>query len=98
YAEDIRIRHIAQSAAVSESECLRCFRALIGSTPNRYLNQYRLRRAGQLLRGTELKVAEIAEACGFREMSYFARAFRLAYGVAPSEYRRYGDRSPEPGA
>lgn len=88
YTEDIRIVHIADSAAISESECLRCFQKLIGTTPNRYLKEYRLSRAEELLSTTELKITEIGERCGFQEMSYFAKAFREQYGVTPSVYRR----------
>ncbi|MBR1866827.1 MAG: helix-turn-helix transcriptional regulator [Lachnospiraceae bacterium] len=88
YKEDIRTIHIADSVAISESECLRCFQKLIGTTPNRYLKEYRLSRAEELLSTTGLKITEIGERCGFQEMSYFAKAFREKYGVTPSAYRR----------
>jgi len=88
YAEDIRIAQIAASAAVSESECLRCFQQLIGTTPNRYLIRYRLDRAEELLKTTALSITEIGGRCGFREMSYFAKAFRLRFGQSPSQWRK----------
>ena len=41
-----------------------------------------------MLETTELKVSDIAVTCGFKEMSYFAKAFRAQQGCTPSDYRR----------
>ena len=88
YAEDVSVEQIAASAAISPSECLRCFHDMIGTTPNQYLRDQRTQRAAELLCGTGLQVSEIAAQCGFRDASYFARAFRQVYGCGPTDYRR----------
>ena len=88
YGENLPIRAIAQAASLSDSECLRCFRASIGTTPNRYLRDYRIQRAAQLLTETNLPVATVAERCGFSDVSYFTKTFRLLRGTAPAAYRR----------
>ncbi len=87
YQEEISIEQIAKSAQVSESECLRCFRNTIGTTPIQFLKEYRLQRAAYLLRTGNQKIVDIGIQCGFQDMSYFAKTFRLAYGCTPSEYR-----------
>lgn len=87
YREEIRLREIADSASISESECLRCFRAAIGTTPIQYVKQYRLQKAAELLKTQGFNVSETAEQCGFTDMSYFAKEFRKAYGCTPSKYR-----------
>ena len=87
YAEEIDTSAIAASAAISESECLRCFKKMLNTTPNRYLATYRLEQAEALLLHTNLLIAEIGAKCGFNEMSYFARAFRMKYGSTPRTYR-----------
>lgn len=99
FPEELTAARIAQSAAISESECLRCFRSVMGTTPMRYLRQFRVQRAAELLETTEEKIADVGAACGFQEMSYFARAFRDLKGRPPSRYRRErrsaaGDESP----
>lgn len=95
FTEEIRVGDIARSAAVSESECLRCFRKIIGTTPARYVRQLRIQKAAGLLAGSEEKIVEIGARCGFQEMSYFARAFRDEMGCTPSEYReRKGAGAP----
>ena len=88
FAETITVRQIASSACVSESECMRCFRQTIGTTPVSYLKGYRLQCAADLLKNTDLSVSSAASQCGFQEMSYFARTFRQAYGCTPSSYRK----------
>lgn len=88
YGNEITIAQIAGSVMISESECLRCFRSMIGTTPIQYVKQFRIQRAEELLRETDLKVADIGARCGFQEMSYFARTFREIKGCTPSEYRR----------
>ena len=88
YSEVLTVRAIAAAASLSDSECLRCFRSTIGIPPNRYLRDYRIQRAAQLLTETGLPVAAVAEQCGFSDVSYFAKTFRQLRGTAPSAYRR----------
>lgn len=87
YGEALTVAQIAHSAAISESECLRCFHTMIGVTPIQYVKQFRVRKAAELLESTDQKVADIGALCGFQEMSYFAKTFRQFKGVTPSEYR-----------
>lgn len=87
FSEELSVAQIARSAAVSESECLRCFRAAIGTTPIRYVKQYRIQRAAQLLTATRERICDIAARCGFQDMSYFTKTFREQKGCTPKEYR-----------
>lgn len=88
YASELSTAAIAASASISESECLRCFRSTIGTTPIRYLKQYRVQQAAKLLMETNWKVSDIAVRCGFLDMSYFTKAFRETMGTVPTEYRK----------
>lgn len=87
YMEELSAAQIARSAAVSESECLRCFRSAIGTTPIRYVKQYRIQKASQLLTSTRERICDIAARCGFQDMSYFTKTFRELKGCTPREYR-----------
>ena len=88
FGSELNMERIASSASISESECLRCFRTTIGTTPIQYLKQYRIQQAGQLLLNTDEKISEIASRCGFQDMSYFTRIFREQMGCTPSQYRK----------
>lgn len=87
-ADELTVADIARSAAVSESECMRCFRAVLDATPIQFLRRFRVRRAAELLETTALSVADVGALCGFREMSYFSKTFREAHGCTPREYRQ----------
>lgn len=97
YAEEISLEMIADSASISKSVCLRCFRQIIGFTPIRYLVEYRIEKAAESLMATHDKVNEIAIACGFSDISYFSKCFRTIKGVTPIEYRRsLSSKTPHP--
>lgn len=85
--EQITTEQIARSAAVSVSECLRCFRRMMDLTPKEYLRQHRVRHAATLLEKTDKSITQIGEECGFEDMSYFARVFREKKGCTPTQYR-----------
>jgi len=46
-----------------------------------------LRLAKTMLNSTENSVTEIAKSCGFDNVYYFSRTFRIHEGISPSEYR-----------
>ncbi|MBQ7839468.1 MAG: helix-turn-helix transcriptional regulator [Lachnospiraceae bacterium] len=88
YGHELNTANIARSASVCESECLRCFRSTIGTTPIQYVRQYRIQQVCQLLTSTQEKISDIAARCGFQDISYFTKVFREAKGMVPSEYRK----------
>ena len=88
YAEPLTVADIARSAALSPSECLRCFRRTVGRTPTRYLRDVRLRQTAALLAGTGMPVAEVAARCGFDDVSYFTRTFRAQRQLTPTAFRQ----------
>lgn len=88
YNGDLTLAGIAESAAVSENECLRCFRSMIGCTPIQYVKQVRIQKAAELLASTDRKISDIGAECGFQEMSYFAKTFRELKGCTPGEFRK----------
>lgn len=61
---------------------------LLGVSPNKYLQNERMRLAADLLADGELTVAEVAYRVGMQDASYFNKCFKAAYGVPPSKYAR----------
>ena len=88
YAEEVTLEAMAKSASISKSEALRCFRSALQTTPYRYLMDYRLQIAANLLKETKLPISEIAVMTGFNQQSYFGKCFREKMGCSPSDYRK----------
>ncbi len=87
YDEDISNQTLMRLAACSESVLLRSFRKTVGTSPMRYLTDYRLERAAAQLLATDAKVSEIAARVGFHDISYFTKCFRRATGQTPRQFR-----------
>ncbi len=88
YAQNITLDDLAQSANVSKSECLRCFKQTLQTTPFRYLIDFRLSKATKLLKETNLNIKEIMNQTGFHDQSYFGKCFRQKTGCSPKKYQR----------
>lgn len=87
YREEIKLEMIAASGGVSKAECLRCFRNTLGTTPYKYLMDYRLMKAAGLLTGTDRQIGEIAVLTGFEKPSYFGKCFKERFSCTPHAYR-----------
>ncbi len=59
-----------------------------GMTLGTYLNKQRLGEAKNLLLNSNMKIAEIAYACGFSDEKYFMKLFSKYENVTPSKYRQ----------
>ena len=78
---------LARRSKLSSQRLARLTKRLFGLTPSQFITKSRIAAASRLLRETNRSVAEIAHACGFSDHSAFARAFRSATGVTPSQFR-----------
>ena len=87
YAEPLTVSQISTASAISESECYRCFRKVLDTSPIDYLLQYRIRAAAGLLSGSDRSIADICFATGFNSPSYFAKVFRQELLMSPRKYR-----------
>lgn len=88
YGEDISLDKLAKSANVSKSECLRCFKASMQTTPYKYLTEYRLSKAVELLKKSDEPIGTIASSVGFRQISHFGKCFKEKTGLSPRDYRK----------
>ena len=88
YAEPLMLRDLAAVVHLEPAYFSTVFKRATGVSPFRYLANYRLRQARQLLLSTDHSVAEIALASGFRDPFYLTRVFKKAEGLSPREYRR----------
>lgn len=87
FHRDLSIKELAENVSFSPSYFFKIFKRAANTTPAEYLISVRLSNAKQLLLESDLTVAEIAEACGFHDASYFSYYFKKSFGMTPSSYR-----------
>jgi AraC-like DNA-binding protein len=88
YAEPLDVATIAAVVHLSPAHFSRCFRAVFGETPHRYLQRRRIERSMFLLRETGRSVTDVCCDVGFTSLGTFSRTFRAIVGETPSGYRR----------
>jgi AraC-like DNA-binding protein len=82
------LENLAKEAGLSRAAFARNFSASVGEPPHSYLTRWRMGIAAQLLEETDLRLGEIASRVGYRSEFSFSRAFKLARGASPIQYRR----------
>jgi AraC-like DNA-binding protein len=88
YAGPLYVRAVAAVAHISPAYFSRCFRAVFGESPHRYLQRRRVERSMFLLRETDRTVTDISFDVGFSSPGTFSRTFREIVGESPSAYRK----------
>lgn len=86
--EELTLSCIAQSVGYSEFYVSRKFSEIAGMQLRDYLRGRKLAFALKDIRDTDDVILDIALRYGFSSHEAFTRAFKLSYGVTPSEYRR----------
>ena len=98
YAEPVTRDEIARSVGISPDYLTDCFRQELAVTPITYLRRYRIRRACELLKKSDLSITQVAVAVGFSESAHFSRTFHREIGLTPRAYRRTSLKRETPGA
>lgn len=88
YSAPLTLEDLAASANVSKSECLRCFKESIQTSPYKYLLEYRLSKAAALLKMSDEPIGNIADSVGVHQMSHFGKCFKAKTGCSPRKYRK----------
>ena len=83
----VRVTDMAKCAGYSRYHFTRLFKAYTGSSPQYFMNELRIRMAVRLLQTEQLSIKEIAQRCGFEDISYFCKIFRKFQNVSPNEFR-----------
>jgi transcriptional regulator GlxA family with amidase domain len=85
---DLSVAALARHVGMSERNFARCFRAEVGVTPARYVEQARLETARRLLEETDDGVEAVARAAGFGTAETMRRTFVRALRTNPNDYRK----------
>jgi AraC-like DNA-binding protein len=86
-ARDWTLDELARRSACSRSTLNERFSRLVGRAPMRYLAEWRLQLAAEMLQETTLGVAAVAYRVGYESEAAFNRAFKRGMGKPPAQWR-----------
>ncbi|MGV8937390.1 MAG: helix-turn-helix domain-containing protein [Allorhizobium sp.] len=87
FHQTVAVADLAETCELSRSYFIKAFKESFGRTPYRWLSEYRVARARDMLLG-DTSIAEIAIDCGFADQSHMTRIFAEYMGLAPGQFRR----------
>ena len=90
--QKISLDDVAAQISLSRSECSRFFKKQTGESMFDYLNSYRINKSIDLLRDTDMSIAEIASTVGFCSQSYYTDCFRKFKKITPKKYKELSSR------
>lgn len=79
---------LAKQLGVSRSHFDREFSNQVGQAPKQFLINCKIIEARRYLESSQLRVGEIAEALGYKDIYFFSRQFKQWCGVSPAKYRQ----------
>lgn len=85
--EQITLEKISQTFSISKYYLSHLFKVETGLGVIQFCNERRIYKAKKLLNG-EKQISEIAEICGYGDISYFSRMFKKSVGISPNDYRK----------
>ncbi len=88
YCESIMVQQIADHCGVDRAYLSKIFKYATGKTLQEYLIQFRIKRAKQLLKDTDLSVKYVSYSVGYNDPFTFSKVFKKQEGVSPSVWRK----------
>lgn len=88
YAEDISLITLSQYLNISSVYLSQLFKKELGTSPIKFIINYRIERAKELLKETDDTIYNIAVKVGFWESKHFSKTFKRVTGVTPMQYKK----------
>lgn len=92
YKNNIGLEEIAGRVNLAPAYVSYLFKKETGANLVKFITDCRMERAKKLLDGRELKIVQVARACGYENQPYFNRLFKNYYGMTPRQYREKNGR------
>lgn len=91
YQNIIDLSAISENFGFSASYLTKIFIKYEGMSPSKYIKQYRISIAKQLLRNTDIPISTISSQTGFGDQFHFSKTFKSVMGISPTQYRNQTD-------
>lgn len=87
YAQDLTLNFLAEQVYLNPNYLSNVFTKVTGCNISKYVKHVRMKKAQELLRNTNQKIADIGTAVGYPNTSYFIKIFQQQFGTTPERYR-----------
>ena len=94
YIDAVSVCDLGGLFLFSEYIFLRFFKKHMNMTCVEYLNNLRLEKAVELLEDENASILDVSLSVGFRNLSYFHRAFKKKYHMTPGEFLKLKTKPP----
>ena len=88
YSNGVNVSDVSEYVGLNRSYLFTLFQDHLGISPQKYLSNFRLERACELLKATNYSIEDISYSCGYRDPLVFSKAFKKLYGVSPLKFRK----------
>ncbi len=95
--ENLSLNQLASHVNVSPNHLSTIFSQQTGQTFIKYLTEYRMDKAKEMLKCTSMRSSEISEAVGYKDPHYFSYMFKKTVGMTPTNYRGGKDSEEDEG-
>lgn len=90
FDEEIGVDQLARIVYLTPSYLSSIFKKETGQNLSKFIKQFRMERAKDMLENTTKKIVSISNEVGYPNVSYFCQSFRECFGVSPQKYRSNG--------
>ncbi len=97
FVSNIKLESIAPLFGYNSAYLGKIFNKTVGESFNSYVDHVRINYSKELLSQNKMKVYEIAEQVGYKNVDYFHKKFKKYVGESPAEFRKkvLGDKATE---
>lgn len=88
YQNNIKLETIAPLFGYNSAYLGKLFTKAIGENFNSYVDHRRIEHSKKLLEQRNIKVYEVSEQVGYKNVDYFHKKFKKYVGISPAEYRK----------
>ncbi len=88
YASNLTLKEFSEKYFVNSAYLGQLFRKHFGCSFKDYLNKQRIEEAAKLLRKTDMKIYEVADAVGYKDVDYFVNKFIETKNCTPTKYKK----------
>ena len=91
YGEEIGVDQLADIVYLTPSYLSALFKKETGQNLSKFIKQYRMEKAKDMLENTNKKIVTISSETGYANVSYFCQSFREYFGISPQKFRDTGN-------